>query len=208
MKPSKYRPNRLWRERLSTGLFLISLTGMAAWTGWLTLGKAPQLFAAASPKPPSSEPDYIIEQLAATRLSAQGNLAIQLVAPQLSHYAHNDSIQISQPRIVGRSADGTVTAITAKTGQILRNGAQIDLNGQVQLQRVPAEAGAETLKLTTEALTVLPDTEIISSRVPVQGQRGGALIRADSMLLDNKQRSASFVGRITSTIAPNPQAPL
>ncbi len=200
------KKGRVWRERCSTFAFLAALTAMAGWTGWLTLRNAPQLFASQKATPASTEPDYIIEQFSVTRLSPEGTLATQLIAPKLTHYAANDAAEIEQPRVVARSADGTVTEVTARTGQLLRGGAQVDLQGQVQVVRVPPGPAAEKLVLNTEALTVLPDSELLKSAVAVQGTRGASVIRAQGMVLDNKQRTAVFDGKVTSTIAPKGQA--
>ena len=192
---------RLWRERLSTAALLTLLANLAVWTGWLTLKNPLQLLRDSTPTTLKQGPDYIIEQFSVTRLSPSGSMTTQLVAPKLIHYPEHDSADLAFPQVVTRSLDGTVTQVRAHHGQLLRGGEQIELREAVHIVRTPNTPDAEVLTLRSEALTIFPDTEIIKSNVAIQASRGGSVIHAESMLLDNIRKTAEFSGKVESVIA-------
>lgn len=133
------------------------------------------------------DPDYIIEDFRASRLSPQGATLHTLAAKRLLHYPDTDETLVSEPRLLHILADGTQVNIEARRAAISRNGEIIQLSEQVALRRPGAE-GSE-LRITTEALTVIPDAGIVTGAARVVADDGRAKLAGTGFTADLNARS-------------------
>ncbi|KPF67715.1 hypothetical protein IP84_12285 [beta proteobacterium AAP99] len=195
----------VWRDRLQNLAFLGALLAAAAWTGWLALREPRVRTGADAPQIAAGVPDYIIENLTMTRLSASGMLTTQFVAPRLTHFPTEDRAVVESPRVVSIGKQAASTQIASRTGEVLRGGEEIVLLGDVAIQRdLPAAPGArapDPQRLSTQRLHLFPDTEIMRTTEPVsitQGPR--AALAREGMQIDGGQRHIEFTGPTRMTV--------
>jgi len=94
--------------------------------------------------------------------------------------------------------------MTAERALVNQNQNQIDLTGNVDIRR-PAGAKSEPLRIRTEALTVLPDEDIVKTDRPIEMQLGAALVSGVGMVANNATQQVHLGGR--GQIIYPPRAP-
>jgi lipopolysaccharide export system protein LptC len=82
----------------------------------------------------------------------------------------------------------------AKRARVLNQQNQVDLIGSVDVQR-PAAPNSQALRLRTEALTVLPDDEIMKTAEPVEMTLGSSTVRSVGMQANNATQQVHLDGR-------------
>ena len=83
-----------------------------------------------------------------------------------------------------------------------RDRKRVILTGDVTLIRAPGSDGEPPMRLNTESLVALPDTEQFSTDLPVEIERGGSRINAVGMDYDNIKRTVKLRSRVRGTIEP------
>lgn len=146
------------------------------------------------------DPDYIIEDFRASRLSPQGETRHTLAAERLLHYPDTDETLVVEPRLLHILADGSAVDVEARRAAISRNGEIIQLNEQVVLRR-PGAGGSE-LRIATEALTVIPDTGIVTGAARVVADDGRANLAGTGFTADLNARSFVLHSAATARFPP------
>jgi lipopolysaccharide export system protein LptC len=132
----------------------------------------------------SSEPDYIVENFSFVRMSEKGLPGYVVSGARLTHRPIDDMSEIEQPVVQSMATEHPRMTLHAKRARVLHEKDQIDLSGNVDVQR-PGTAKSKPMRLRSEALTVLPDEEIMKTDAPVVMTLGSATVRSVGMVANN-----------------------
>lgn len=132
----------------------------------------------------SSEPDYIVENFSFVRMTPDGKPGYVISGATLSHRPDVDVSDIDKPVMHNMTPGRPPMTVTAKTAKVLNAQNQVDLAGNVDVQR-PAVGTTKSLRIRSEALTALPDEEIVKTALPVEIQLGTATLKGVGMEANN-----------------------
>jgi len=143
---------------------------------------------------PLTEPDYIVENFSFVRMTEQGKPSYVVSGKRLAHTPEGDVSHVEQPVMQGMTPGRPRMTIVANNAQIFHEEHRVELLGKVDIQR-PATPTSEALHVQTEALTVLPDEEILKTERPIQMQLGGATVHGTGMVANNATQKLHLASR-------------
>ena len=132
----------------------------------------------------SSEPDYIVENFSFVRMTPDGKPGYVISGASLAHRPDVDVSDIDLPVMHNMTPGRPPMTVTAKTAKVLNAQNQVDLAGSVDVQR-PATGTTKALRIRSEAMTALPDEEIVKTALPVEIQLGSATLKGVGMQANN-----------------------
>lgn len=139
--------------------------------------------------------DFIAEQLHAVRYNERGSIQYTLLAEEAVHYPYNQMTDVVHPRLVF-VRDGQNLQTTAKYGEVRGDGDEVFLTEDVLLIRDGLK-GEPPMTLTSNSLTVWPDTEQAASDEPVVLTKGESIATGDSMRAENLYGILKLMGSAT-----------
>jgi lipopolysaccharide export system protein LptC len=191
------------RDRLTAVIAIVLLALLAAATYWYSQTSRLN----ALPNTVSRDgPDAVVDGATMTQFDAQGRATNKLIAERILHFPADDRVEAVRPRLITVREDQPQVEVRAERARIDDSGARALLTGDVTLVRSPGKAGEPPMRLVTEKMTVLPDSEQFTTDAPVLLERGGSTIRAVGMDYDNIKRTVKFHSRVQGTIEPGVSA--
>ena len=202
------------RTRWVSWAFLLALLVIAIYSSQVALESKPRTLRAGTGPSLKHEPDFIATNWVQFRSSADGLTRYQLKAASLTHYRDDLSTQWVQPDISARtmansapaadpaiSKHSTVTTrIRANTAQVFNDGERIEFAGSVRVER--KADGVEPSALTSNALTMMTDTSVLSTKSAVTMTQGKSKTQSDAGLsYQHNDAELVFPGRSRTTIA-------
>lgn len=150
------------------------------------------------------EPDYYLEDFAATRFGPDGTVVQRLSARRMMHYAEARPTELVAPNLVDTPPGRPPMQVQAELGKISHDTNHIYLTGHVVATRA-ADAQRSKLTLSTEYLHVLPREEkaMTDKTVKIVDATGSHV--AAAMEMDNKARTMRLHGGVTGEIKSTPQ---
>lgn len=113
------------------------------------------------------DPDAFADDIDLRTLDAHGTLEHRLWAKRMEHYPDDDSTTLDAPVLeVYRPGEPTWRA-RARQGRVSSGGAEILLEGGVDIQRAGNKTGLRPVHLTTSKLRVFPDRDYAETDVAV-----------------------------------------
>lgn len=149
----------------------------------------------------SDAPDYIIENFSWVRMTEAGRPRYVISGERLTHHPSDNTSHIDKPVVQSLTAEHPPMTMTSERALVNQNQNQIDLTGNVDIQR-PGSANGQPLRIRTDALTVLPDDEIAKTNLPVHMTLGGATVDAVGMVANNATQQIALGGRGQVTYPP------
>jgi lipopolysaccharide export system protein LptC len=145
------------------------------------------------------DPDVIIEQFTARKLSPAGDIQYVLTAKKMTHYADDDSA-VFESVVFQSTSPGQPTLIArAPTGKSFEGGNRIELEGGVV---VNSQGGSTAdMTMTTPRATILPEENLARSDAGVVVDSAQGRLRAASFELNNETQIATF-GRAQLALSP------
>jgi len=141
-----------------------------------------------------NEPDYIVEKFSFVRMTPEGQPRYLFYGAKLTHRPVNDVSDVERPMMRNMTPGQAPMTIQANSGRIRHAENQVDLLGRVEIDR-PQSAAAKSLRIKTEALTVFPDEERMTSDKRVQMTLGATTITGTGMQANNATRQLDFASR-------------
>ena len=176
-------------------VLLASLAGVSYWYSQTTRFKK-------IATPVSREgPDFVVNGVTLTQFDETGRATNRLHAGELMHFAADDHLELSQPRLISLQPDQPQLEARAKNANVERGGERILLSGDVVVTRAPGRDGAAPMQLRTQQLTAIPDLDRYSTDVAVEIENGDSVVRSIGMDYDNVLRVIKFRSRVRGTIA-------
>ena len=143
---------------------------------------------------PMTEPDYIVENFSFVRMTENGQPRYVVSGKRLEHIPLGDVSNVEKPVVQGTTPGRPRITMHADSARIFHAEDRVDLLGNVDVQR-PATPDTEALRVRTEALTVLPDEEIIKTDKPIDMQLGEATVRGTGMVANNATQQVHLASR-------------
>lgn len=154
-----------------------------------------------------NEPDYIIDNFSFVRMTETGRPRYVITGDRLIHHPADNTSEIEKPIVVSMTVERPHMTMTAVHALVNQNQNQIDLSGNVDIQRpgAPAKAGqaaSQPLHIRTQALTLLTDDEIAKTNLPINMTLGETTVDAVGMVANNATEQIQLGGRGTATFPP------
>lgn len=143
---------------------------------------------------PTAEPDYIVENFSFVRMTEEGKPSYVVSGKRLAHTPLGDVSQVEAPVMQGMTPGRPRMTIVAKNAEIFHEEHRVELLGNVDIQR-PATPTSEALRVQTQALTVLPDEEILKTTLPIEMQLGASTVRGTGMVANNATQKLHLASR-------------
>ncbi|MFZ9406233.1 MAG: LPS export ABC transporter periplasmic protein LptC [Burkholderiaceae bacterium] len=192
-------------DRLATGMSIGMLIALSLFSIHLAQQAEKERNRPASVAPDPREADYFVDKLTLFTLDPQGAPAWRLEARSLRHYPADDSAHFELPVLVSLNPDRPAARLSAQTGRWLNalpdqagrpaRAQSIDLTGDVQVERAATPPRA-AMHAFTERAHVLPDTEQVSSDLPVRILEGEHRLAGTGFHLDLHERTLRLDSRV------------
>ena len=150
-----------------------------------------------------NEPDYIVDKFSFVRMTPQGRPSYIISGDKLTHQPVDDISIVDKPVVRSLTTEHPPMTIHALTARVDHGGNVVDLVGKVDVER-PATPQAQRLSLKTEALTVLPDDDILKTQAPVVMMLGAATVHGTGMQANNATRQLHIDQRGQIIYPPKP----
>lgn len=137
-----------------------------------------------TPDTNKSEPDYIVEKFSFVRMTTDGKPRYVISGDKLTHLPIDDSADIVNPLVKGVAPGQAPMTIRARQARVDHGNTQVHLKDDVDIVRLPTEK-TQPMTLKTEALTIFPDEEIMTSDVAVDMVVGANAFSAIGMRANN-----------------------
>jgi len=153
---------------------------------------------------PPNEPDYIVENFSFVRMTENGQPSYLISGKRLEHIPEGDVSYVDAPLLRGVEPGRPPMTVNAKNARIHHQEHRVELLGDVDLQR-PKTAAAEALHVRTQALTVLPDEEILKTDQPIEMQLGASRVKGTGMIANNATQKLHLSSRGQIVYPPRPR---
>ena len=173
---------------------LLLLTVLAGLTFWLDQAIQPD---AAAPEAGRQDPDYIVENVIAHRMDAEGRIKHTLRAERLTHYPHDDSTHLVAPHFTSH-ASRTPMTITSRTARVSSGGEHVYFETDVRAVRA-ADAKRSEMVMETSFLHVTPDENTARTDRPVTITDANTVAHAIGLELNSETRIVKFLSRFRGT---------
>lgn len=199
---------RLAWDRLSIYLPLLLMGVLALGTYWLV--RSTPLFEPDAPeRAQRRDPDYLMERFSIKTFDGDGRLKSEVYGEQARHYPHTDTLEIDQVRIRSYNQRGFMTVATARRALANNDATEVQLMGNARVVREAtvdrSGAALPRVSFSGEFLHAFLNEERIKSHKPVELERGGDRITADSLDYSNFDQVMEMRGRVRGTMLPPPR---
>ncbi|QTD47511.1 LPS export ABC transporter periplasmic protein LptC [Ottowia testudinis] len=197
---------RYGRDQLSAWLPALLMMVFALGTWWL-VRSAPRALPSDQGQIASTEPDYFMRQFSVRSFEPDGRLKSEVFGAEGRHLPADDTLEITQPRIVSFDEQGHPTVATAQRAVAKGDGSEARLYQDARVVREPiARAGKQPatprLEFQGDFLHVFIDDERVSSDQPVQLRRGADIFTGDVFAYDDRSGVAELTGRVRGVLQP------
>ncbi len=173
---------------------LLLMAVLAGLTFWLDQAIQPD---AAAPEAGRQDPDYIVENVIAHRMDAEGRIKHTLRAERLTHYPHDDSTHLVAPHFTSH-ASRTPMTITSRTARVSSGGEHVYFETDVRAVRA-ADAKRSEMVMETSFLHVTPDANTARTDRPVTITDANTVAHAIGLELNSETRIVKFLSRFRGT---------
>jgi len=188
-------------SRLSSWFPVLLLASLAMLTYWLD---AQVQRGGRGPGAPAKDPDYYVEDFAATRFGKDGSVIQQLAAKKLTHYPEGIPTEVIAPQLVNTQPGAAPMHVRADTGILSPDNENVYLQGNVVGVR-DAIAGHSKLTITTEYLHITPKNEQAETNKRVTIVDDNGTHTGVSLQADNKARVIRLRNGVTGEIVAHPK---
>ena len=183
---------------LSNWFPVVLLASLAMLTYWLD---AQVQGGGRRPGNSAQDPDYFVEDFAATRFGKDGSVVQQLAARKLTHFPDAQPTQLVAPQLVDTPPGKPPMRVRADTGRVSADNDHIYLSGNVVAER-DAQDGKGKITIATAYLHVQSRVEKADTdrRVTINDALGTHI--GNAMEADNKARTLKLRNGVTGEIRP------
>jgi lipopolysaccharide export system protein LptC len=190
-------------QRLGAWFPVVLLALMAALTIWLDRQVQPPEGTADGKT--RHDPDYIVDNLSATRVGPDGTPRYTLSTRHMMHFPDDDTTHLETPRLVSYRGSAAAVTMSSKTALLSSNGENAYLIDDVRLVRTAVEGKSE-LVMRTSWLQVIPDDDIAKTDRPVEISDANTLITSVGLEFNNSTRILKLLSNVRGTYAKTPPA--
>lgn len=178
---------------LAGGLFILCVAGYY-WGGFAK--ETPLLV-----DTPDHLPDYTISEISGIQINQQGQIARQITAQSLQHFADNDEIHINTPVVTLYQQGQAQWRISAEKATSREDNHYLTLENKVVAQQLQGLA----LRLETDSLTTEPNKHLLYTQTPVIVRSPNGEIRSLGLQANTQEGTINFIGQVRGTyVLPTP----
>ena len=148
-----------------------------------------------------NDPDYIVDNFSFVRMSETGKPRYVISGTHLAHRPVDNTSEIDKPVVQALTTDHPHMTMTANHAHVNQDQNQVDLSGNVEIDR-PGAASSAPLHISTQSLTLLTDEEIARTDKPIRMTLGSATVDAVGMVANNATQQIQLGGRGRATYPP------
>lgn len=139
------------------------------------------------PRRITHEPDSWAQDFVLVRSDTAGIAINRLEGEQMHHFPDDNSYKVDVARAVGQQPGTPVTIGTSDVAIMDEDGSRIVMKGNAHVHRVP-DAENPPMDVTSEQLTLLPDDNIVETKLPALVVHGKSTMNGKGMRYDNNTR--------------------
>ena len=200
---------RLFWDRLSIYLPIVLMGLFALATFWL-IRSAPAAIETLPGKPVRHEADYFLRNFSIKAFDVQGKLKNEVSGAEARHFPDSDTLEIDTVRMRAIGENGLPTVATARRAVSDATGDDVQLFGDVHVQRQQAAGKSGTERgpavYRSEYLHVQSDLGKATTHLPVVISQGQDRFSGDAMAYDDNTSVIELTGRVRGVLSP-PKAP-
>jgi lipopolysaccharide export system protein LptC len=189
------------KDRYLAWVPVLLLAGLAWLTYWLDQKVRPQRGHDASSL---DQPDFVVEDFVATRMSLDGTPSYAVRAKRMQHYLEENSARLERPALTHFDPQRAPVSIRADRGLLDKNGENAYFIDNVVVRR-GAYADNPEMALYTSYLHVIPDLEIAKTDREVKVVSGNNTLEAIGLEFNNKTRTLNLLSKVKGTYATPPK---
>ena len=141
------------------------------------------------------DPDYVVENFAATSYDEEGQPQYRLSARKMVHYMDDDSTELDEPKLERKDVDMPTMRVRADRGLISSDGENVYFLGGVVVSR-DRSAKDPVLEMKTDYIRIVPEADIMRTDKPIVMRQGSSTIEAAGMFADAEKRYFELAGRV------------
>ncbi len=145
--------------------------------------------------------DFFAEGVALTGFDAIGRPRYRLFADRMTHFGNSDDVDLAKPRLLSMRPDQPRVEVTALRAHAQNNAETVLMQGNVVITR-PGDGTRPPMRLETESLNAVPDSDHFWTDAPVRMQSGRAVMNARGMDFDNIARRLELIDKVTGVFPP------
>jgi lipopolysaccharide export system protein LptC len=187
-------------HRARVGLVLMLLTIVAAGTFYVVQllemqGDAMRV------GPLTNEPDYIVENFSAVRMTAEGHPRYIVSGAKLTHRPLDDTADVERPVVHNLAPDRAPMMLRSDIARVEHEMGRVIMSGKVNALR---EASADNARMTmqTESLIILPDEDVMETGDRVDVTVGRMSLSGIGMRADNATGKVEIFKQTKITLPP------
>ena len=147
------------------------------------------------------DPDYMVDDLAHTRLNPQGVVESTLVAAKMLHYPDDDTTELVAPRVVQTKPGEPRMTVTADRGALSQDAEEVFLYGNVLMVREGGPDRAET-RMRTSFLHLVRGHSVIRTDRDVVITEENRVLSGRGMEYHNDSKELFLRERVRVQFAP------
>jgi lipopolysaccharide export system protein LptC len=176
---------------------VVLVAGLAGLTFWLDQKVRPER---SSDSRLYGQPDFVVENFVATRMSLEGTPSYAVRAKRMEHYLEEDSSSLVEPELTHFDPQKAPLSIRADQGRLDKQAENAYFIGHVQVRR-EAYADNPEMVLYTSYLHVVPELEVASTDKEVKVVSGNSTVEAVGLEFNNKTRTINLLSKVKGTYA-------
>ena len=186
-------------NRASSWFPVVLLSTLAMLTYWLDA----QVQNGGAPRTQKTDPDFFLEDFAATRFGLDGSVVQQLTAKKMVHYPEATPTEIESPNLVDTQPGRQTMRARADTAKVSHDNEHIYLSGNVVAERDAKDNNGKTV-LTADTLHVQPKLERADSdgKVTIVDATGRHV--GNAMEADNKSHTIKLRNGVVGELPARP----
>lgn len=185
---------------------ILLLAGLAGLSYWLDqrVQPLPEETSAAA----KDRPDFIVEDVNATRMDLAGHPRYALQAKRMTHYRVGDTQAVlDAPMLTHYDENRVPLTIRANEGRLSSDGDHAYFIGDVVVKQ-PASADREEMTMLTSFLHVIPNANLAKTDKEVTLIKGNSTVKSVGLEFNNETRFVRLLSRVRGTLDTPPKAAL
>lgn len=179
-----------WPAQLLPVALLALLAALTVWLRQTVEENTPP-----PPAAPTHDVDATAENFTIRRYDETGRIKYRLTAPQLRHFADDDSSQVDSPVLVGYREGRVAATVSADKADVASKGETVVLRENVRIVRPPMAGRPETVARMPN-LTVQPDEGTARTDSPVEVVQGASWTTGVGMTYDDTTSTLVLLSQV------------
>lgn len=148
------------------------------------------------------DPDAFADDIELRTLNARGKLEHRLQASRMEHYPDDDSTTLDAPYLELYRPGEPTWRVRSSQGRVSSGGAEVLLEGDVDVQRAGNKAGLRPVHLTTSKLRVFPDRDYAETDVAITYRTTDLVVRSLGMRAHFDTGQVELPARVRAVYQP------